>query len=88
MKAKPSLIWPNSAVKLYAVAGIHLNLSLVVHPRNAELNLPLRFYQPLQQRVFFKLLLIGLHDYPQRLKNFFYRLMELWLRRILRYYSL
>ena len=65
MKAKASLVGSDSAVELYAVSGIHLNLSFIIHPRNAELDLPLRLNQPLKQGILPELLLIGLNDYPK-----------------------
>ena len=83
MQTKASLVGANGAVELNAVAGVDLNLSLVVNPRNAEFNLSFRIYQTFQKGVFPVFFFIGFDDNSQRFQNFLYSLMKLRLRRIL-----
>ena len=48
METKTSLIRANRTVKLYTVAFIYLNLSLVIYPRYTEFELSVRLCQPFQ----------------------------------------
>ena len=80
MQAQASLVGSDGAVELYAVAGVHLNLSLIVHPRYAEDHLALRIYQPFQQRFLSVGLLICLDHDSEGLQNLLYSLMEFRLR--------
>ena len=85
MKTKTSLVRSDSAIELYTVTYIYLNLSFIVYPRNTELNLTLRLNQTLQNCLFAVLLLMRFHYRTQRLQNLFDRLMELRFARVLCY---
>ena len=80
MQAESALIGSNRAVELHAVSGVHLNLSLVIHPRYAEDHLTLRIHQSFQQGILSVSFLIRLDHDSEGFQNFLYRLMEFRLR--------
>ena len=88
MQAKTALIGTDGAVELDAEAVVDLHLPLVVHPRNAEQNLPFRRGQTLQQCLAAELLLVCLHNGAQGFQNLPDSLMKFGLSRILRDYAL
>ena len=85
METQTALVRSDGAVKLYAETRIDLNLSPIVHPGHAENDLSFRIGDPFQNGVFAELVLVCLHNSPQRFQNFLYCLMELGLRRVFLY---
>ena len=83
MEAKSPLVRSDRTVELYSETVVHLNLSLIVHPRNAKHNYSLRRYKSFKQGIPAILLLIGFDNDTKRLQNFFGCLMKFRLRRIL-----
>ena len=83
MEAQTALVGSDSAVELHSEARVDLDLSLIIHPRYPEDDLPLRIRQSFQKSIFTELLLVRFHDNAQRFQNFFYRLVKLRLRRVL-----
>ena len=87
MQAKPSFVGSDGTVKLYPVTRIYMDLTIVIHPRYAEFQLPLRLNQTLQQGVPAIFFLIGFHHCPERFQHFPYGLMEFRFCRILLFYQ-
>ena len=83
MEAQTALVGSDGAVELDAVAVVHLNLTLVVHPRNPEQNGALGGGQTLQQSVPAVSILVFLNYGAQRFQNFIDRLIEFGLVGIL-----
>src|SRR5205814_6038622 len=78
MEAQTTLVWPKGAVHLDAPSAVHMDLSFVVNPRNAELNHPLRFddaFENFAIPIFF----MPLNGWFNGHKDFGYRLKELRL---------
>ena len=88
MQAQTALIRTDCAGELHAEAVVHLHLPLVIHPRHAEENLPLRHGQPLKQSLPAISFLIALDDRTQRVKHFTNSLMKLRLAGILAHNAL
>jgi hypothetical protein len=78
VEAQTAFVGADGAVHLDAKAAVHLDLTFVVDPGNAELNHPLRLDDPLQDFPV-PILLVSLHDRSDRLENFGYRLKEFGL---------
>ena len=76
MKAKSAFIRSYCTAELYAVSCINLNLSVVIYPRNTELNLSFRFDESFKKSFFTELFLICFNYNTKRFKNLFYCLME------------
>ena len=83
MQTKASLVRPYGRIELHAESVVHLYLSLVIHPGNAENKLSLRRYNSLQQGVPAVLLLIGLNHHPEGFQNLLHSLVKFGLRGIL-----
>ena len=66
MESQAALVGTDRTVKLHTETVVHLHLSLVVYPGNAELYDPLRNRQTLQQRFFSVCFLICLDHNAQR----------------------
>ena len=79
MKTKSPLVRSDGTVKLYTVTCIDMDLSIVIYPRYAELELSLRLYKSFQKSVFSELLLVRLHNGAKRFQNLLHSLMELRL---------
>ena len=82
MKAKTSFIWSDRTVELYTVTCVHMYLSVIINPRNTELDLAFRLYQPFKKRIFAELLFIRFDHNTQRFQNFFHCLMKLRFSRV------
>ena len=54
MKADAALVRADGAVKLYAVAAVHVNFARIVRPRNAEYNGTFGLYAAFQNCIFFE----------------------------------
>ena len=83
MEAQTALVGADGAVELDAVAVVHLNLTLVVHPGNPEQDGTLRGGQALQQSVPAVSVLVFLDHGTQRFQNLIDRLIEFGLVGIL-----
>ena len=83
MEAQTALVGSDGAVELDAIAVVHLNLTLVVHPRNPEQDGTLGGGQTLQQSVTTVSILVFLNYGAQRFQNFIDRLIEFGLVGIL-----
>ena len=83
VETKPALVGSNRRVELHAVALVHAHLALVVNPRHAEDENPLRHHDALQNRRLL-VLRIRLEDGIERREDFLDRLKEFGLVRILR----
>ena len=69
MQAQTALIRADGAGKLHAEGVVDLHLALIVHPRDAEENLPLRHGQSLEERLAAILLLVALDHRAQGIKH-------------------
>ena len=88
MKANAALERSDCGVELYAVTGVDTNLTLVINPRNTELELTLRLSDSLKDSLSLVLLFIGLDYGLQGLENLGNGLNELGLACILLLYEL
>ena len=50
MQSETALIGAYSAVELYSVAAVYLNLAVIIHPRNSEHNYSLRLNESFEKR--------------------------------------
>jgi hypothetical protein len=83
MEAHTALVRADGGIELDAVAVVHLYLTLVIHPGDAEEDAPFRGGQPLKQRIAAVGILV-LFDYgTQAFQHFVNSLIELRLVRIL-----
>ena len=78
MEAQAALVGADGRVELDAVAAVHLDLAVVVHPGHAEHDHALRLNDALDQAVLFQLG-AGLDDRLQAFQNFVHRLQKLFL---------
>ncbi len=83
VESQTALVRTDSRVELYSVACVYLNLSVVIYPRNSELDLSLRVYKSLKKSSLSVLLLISLDYNSDSLKNLLDCLVELRLCRVL-----
>jgi hypothetical protein len=81
MEAQTTLVRSKGAVHLDAIASVHLDLSFVINPGNAELNHSLRLNNPLENFAI-PIFLVPLNGRFDRLENFRDCLKELRLIRI------
>ena len=65
MQPDPALVGSDRVVELHTIADIDLYLSLVVYPRHTELDLTIRFGDPLQDRFSPVHCLIRFHNRPK-----------------------
>ena len=75
MEAQAALVGADGGVELAAVAAVHLDLALVVHPGHAEADHPVRLHQTLQNAVFLQLRVL-LHIGLQGVEHFINSLQE------------
>ena len=87
MQPEAAFIRADGAGKLHAVTGIHVYLTGIVDPRHAEFDLPLRVYEPLQQRIAPERGFIFRNHRAQGIQYLPHRLMELRFVRILAYHA-
>ena len=75
MKTQTAFVWANCAVEFNAVTAIHLNISVIVEPRNTEDDRALWLYNAVKD---FRCLIfrIGLNERNYRLGNFLNSLQE------------
>ena len=83
MEPQTALVGADGAVELDAVAVVHLNLALVVHPGNTEHDDPLGGDQTLQEGVLAVQVFIFFDDHAQGFQNFGDGLQEFRLVRVL-----
>ena len=81
MEAQTTLVGSKGAVHLDAVAAVHMDLSFVINPRNAEVNHPLRLDDAFENFAV-PILLVPLNGWFNGHKHFRDRLEELRLIRI------
>ena len=86
MKSDAALVRTDRAAELHAVAGVHMNLTVIVGPRHAELYLPFGIDEPFENGVAPELLFVRVNNNAEGFKNFLDRLMEFRLTGILLYY--
>src|SRR5699024_6529038 len=84
MKTQSAFVGADGAVHLDTVTAVHMNLTVVIHPRHAEHDHTLRFDESLNDT---RLEVFGmlLQERPQRAQNFFGCLMEfglLWVAQL------
>ena len=82
MEAETALIWTDGIVELDPVAGIGLNLTVVVNPGDAECEDSVRLHEPLNNLGVFKLRMLVV-NILNRLKHFTYGLEIFLLRSVL-----
>ena len=87
MQAQAALIRADGAGKLYAEGVVDLHLPLIVHPRDAEENLPLRHGQPLEERLAAILLLVALDHRAQGIEHLADGLMKFRLAGIFAHHA-
>ncbi len=61
MEAQSALIGADGAVELHTVTQVHLHLTLVIHPRHAERDDPLRLHDTLDNLGLLKLGMLVIH---------------------------
>ena len=83
VQTQTALVGADGTVELNPVAVVHLNLTLVIHPRNPEQDAALGSGQPLQQGVALVGILVLFDNGTKRFQNFINRLIELGLVGIL-----
>ena len=86
MQTDAALVGAYRGIELDTVAGVYLHLSVIVHPRNAELDLALGLTEPLKQRQLFVLFLVCRDDGAKRIKHLFDRLQKLRLVGVFLFY--
>ena len=69
MEAKTALVGADGGIVLDTVAAVDLNIAVVVHPGNTELNHTLRLYKALKKRSLFPFRML-VDDQFERLKDF------------------
>ncbi len=74
MQADAALVRTDRGIELYAVADIDMHLSVVVDPRNAELDLALRLAKTLQERKLFILFFVCRDHRAQRVQDLLHSL--------------
>ena len=74
VKADAALIGTDRGIELHAVAGVYLNLSVVVYPRNTELDLTLRLAKTLQKCELFILFFVDRDHRAKRVQHFLHSL--------------
>ena len=82
VEAETALVWTDGVVELDPVAGIGLNLTVVVNPCDAECENSVRLHEPLNNLGVFKLRMLVIHIL-NRLKHFTYGLEIFLLRSVL-----
>ena len=82
VEAETALIWTDGIVELDPVAGIGLNLTVVVNPGDAECEDSVRLHEPLNNLGVFKLRMLVV-NILNRLKHFTYGLEIFLLRSVL-----
>src|SRR5690554_6833187 len=78
VEPQAALVGPEGAVELDAEAAVHVHLALVVHPRHAEDDLPLRLADTLYEPVTQVLRVLG-HQRPEAAEHLVHRLQEVAL---------
>ena len=69
VEAKTALVGADGRIVLDTVAAVDLNIAVVVHPGNTELNHAFRLYKALKKRSFFPFRML-VDDQFERLKDF------------------
>ena len=82
MEAQAALVGAYGAVELNAVAGVDMNLTVVIGPRNAEDDLSLGCYKTLEKSALAVLLLICLNDGAEGFEHLFDCLVKFGLTRV------
>jgi hypothetical protein len=75
VEADAALVGPERRVELHAEAAVDLHLAVVVDPRHAEDDLPLRLADALDERVF-RIVRMFRHDPPETFQHLPHRLVE------------
>ena len=88
MQAQAALVRADGAGELHAERVVHLHLPLVIHPRHAEENLPLRHGQPFEKRFLAILLLVAFNHRAQGIEHLADSLMEFRLAGIFAHHAL
>ena len=82
LESQTALVRPDSIVELNAETAVDVIISVVIHPRNAEHNLSVRFDEAFEDDVFAHQLLVLLDSRSQRRENFFdglHKLRLIWV---------
>ena len=69
MEAQTALVGADGGVVLHAVAAVDLNIAVIIHPGDPELNDALGLHKALQQRVLLPLGMLVDHEF-QRFEHF------------------
>lgn len=85
LEAQTALVRSDCVVELHAETAIDVIYAVVVHPRHAEHNLSVGFYDAFEDNVFSHRFFVLLDCGSERRKNLFHRLHKLGLSRVFQF---